>query len=172
MFGRAYCDKLAYIGGLDHRERRKGLGFTINKSGKVIIIERDGDRTIGDGIVADLTAYTYRSIQGSTNDPHGDHVSSPTAASASEIRVDSRTSSSLMPQLPSFWDEDGILHLLQQILTDPAANWNAMILLTKALRGEQVRLWREDVSESTVALFDFMPSALLSDGCCRSFIYL
>eukprot|EP00624_Nannochloropsis_granulata_P002137 evm.model.NODE_20596_length_3899_cov_24.563734.1 len=47
-FGRAFfSDGRVYIGGLERRERRRGIGFTVTKAGKAVIAFREGGNQVG-----------------------------------------------------------------------------------------------------------------------------
>ncbi|KAM3573653.1 hypothetical protein VYU27_004386 [Nannochloropsis oceanica] len=143
-FGRAFfSDGRVYIGRLDRRERRRGLGFTVTKAGKAVIASREGDKQVGYGLVLDFASHTYRRTPaGSTQ--IGEEVKMNAAALASA------SAASTAARLPSFWNQEGVLGLLKGAMVDPVAAWGTLEAFSKALREEQARLLNETPPRITV----------------------
>ena len=163
-FGRAlFSDGRVYIGGLDKRERRKGLGLTVTRAGldKAVVARREGDHQIGAGLVLDFAAHTYRRtlLHGGGAGAAGAHNGEEIAADPAAVAAASAT----VAPLPSFWNEEAVLALLEQALADPVAAWGTLMVLTKALRQEQARAFSE--TPPRVAMAPYVRTLTAASSC-------
>lgn len=137
VFGRAYfSDGRAYIGRLERRERRQGIGLTVTRTGKAVLARRELDQQIGPSVVFDFAARTYRHTDVPTGGAGGEE---PTVKMPSGEAGDGQGACNL----PSLWSREGVLSLLEEGMHDAARAWKSLKAFSEALRDEQVRLLNE-----------------------------
>lgn len=148
----AHQDGRIYLGGLNRREQRVGVGLTMTRGKKAFIAHRrvqsDGGVVVKAGAaILDFDAGTFRRATGAGGSPDGgagqQEQQQQDQQGQEEEAAPVRVGEGMV--LPALWDAGAVTALLSAALADPGRHWGVLATLTQTLLREARSFMEERV---------------------------